>query len=105
MMPTAQAAIQVPTQRLVTRPVWLVTSPPSVPCGNQPLAAVPLLAQPLRSRPAVTIRPVTVIPRRARRAVGRRCVRNREPSGSAEPRGATSAYVVTLLVDPPKTPV
>ena len=49
MRPTARAAIQVPTHRLVTRPVLLVISPPLVPCGSQPLDAVPLLAHPLRN--------------------------------------------------------
>jgi hypothetical protein len=86
MSPTASAAIHVPTQRVVTRPVSVVIWPPLAPCGSQPLDAVPLLAQPLRRSPAVTIRPVTVIPRRVWRAVGRWCVRNREPSRSAEPR-------------------
>src|SRR6187549_72334 len=101
--PTKSAGIHVPTHRLVTMAALLVTWLPSCPWGSHPVDAVPLLAQPLSTRLAATIRPVTAIPRRVWRAVGRGCVRKREPSGSAEPRGTTSAYVATLLGDPPES--
>src|SRR6478735_4869224 len=67
MTPTTRAAIQEPTQRLVTRPVWLVISFSDEP-GSQPRCTS--AEQPLRATTTTASRPaMTSAGRRLRRGV------------------------------------